>query len=354
MKIAYVHDWLVFPWWAEKVFFDIIKATKSKPNIENYDEQRKNFIKQMEKTWIYKQKNEYKIFTAFHKEDFPNPTDIQIESVLWWKNIWKYFRNLMPVFPIISLLLSKKIKKYNPDLIIISSFALAKNIKIDKPKILYLHSQMQYIWTHYEDYLQKFLGIKKLIYKLSAKYLRKWDKKYYKFDKIFFNSNYTKENFKKIYNIEAKWDILFPIVEKPSFQKIDLKKKYWIEWEYYLYIWRLVRLVKNLDMIIDAFNKNWKQLIIVWDGPDKDYLKKLVKSKNIKFLWHLNNKSDEYWTLLENAKALINITKESFWIVNYQGYLAWTPLISINDWAINDIPWKKILIENFKDLENII
>jgi len=353
MKIAYVHDWLVFPWGAEQVFFDIIKATSNKPKIEFYNKQWQEFIKDMGKKWIYNQKNEYKIFTAFHKSGFTNPTNIEIESVLSWKNIDKYFRNLMPFFPIITKLLSQKIKKYNPDLIIISSFSIAKNINVNKPKILYLHSIMQYIWTLYEDYLNKFSGIKKHIFKFSSKYLRNYDKKYTKFEKIYFNSNYTKKEFEKMYNKKVEWKILFPIVEKPNYKNIDIENKFNIKWGYYIYIWRLVKFVKNLDIIIDAFNKNWKQLIIVWDGPDKEYLKSIAKD-NIKFLWYINNKSDEYWNLLEKAKALVNITKESFWIVNYQAYLVNTPIISINWWAINEIPWKKTLIDNFENLWKVI
>jgi len=354
MKIAFVHDWLVFPWWAEKVFFDIIKYTQNKKNINHLPNQWKEFIKDMEELGIYKQENEYKIFTTFHKSDFPNPTNLQIEAALSSDNIWKYFRNLMPFFPIFSSILSKKINKYNPDVVIISSFAIWKNLNVKAKKVLYLHSVMQYIRSHYEDYVKKFSWIKKLLYILSSKYLRIWDKKHKDFDKIYFNSNYTKETFNKTYNKHLEWKILFPLVEKPNFKEIDLKKTFNIEWEYYIYIWRLVRLVKNLDIIIDVFNKTGKQLIIVGDGPDKDYLKSLVKNKNIKFLWYLDSKSDEYWSLLKNAKALINITKESFWIVNYQAYLAWTKLISINKWAINDIPWEKILIEKYKDLEKVI
>jgi hypothetical protein len=52
--------------------------------------------------------------------------------------------------------LSKKIRKYNPEKIIISSFAIAKNISVPNiKKKLYLHSPMQYIWSHYDEYTHK-------------------------------------------------------------------------------------------------------------------------------------------------------------------------------------------------------
>lgn len=67
------------------------------------------------------------------------------------------YRNLMAFYPSLMKVLSKKIQKYNPDHIVISSFAVAKNITpISGVKMtLYLHSPMQYIRTHYDEYKEK-------------------------------------------------------------------------------------------------------------------------------------------------------------------------------------------------------
>lgn len=336
MKIAYVHDWLVYPWWAEKVFFDIVQGRMKKV----FDKEKYNI-------------QEEKIFTNFYNINYKNPTNIPIKSVISSKTIWNYYRNLMPIFPIITYKLSKKIKKYNPDLVVISSFAIWKNLSIGSKKILYLHSPMQYIWSHYDEYVDKFSWIKKIIYKISSKYLRNWDKKYNNFDEIYFNSNYTKQLFNKIYNKNLKWNIVHPLVEIPDYKKENIKEKYNLNNDYYIYIWRLVKLVKHLDKIIEIFNKTWKELVIVWDGPDKKYLQSIAKD-NIKFLGYIDCNSDDYWNLLENGKALVNLTKESFWIVNFQAWKVWTKIISLNHGAIQDIPWEKILLDSIDDLEKIV
>jgi hypothetical protein len=65
-------------------------------------------------------------------------------------------------------ILSYKIQKETPNHILISSFAVAKNInqcktKTENPKTkitLYLHSPMQYIWSHHEEYTGKLKGFK--------------------------------------------------------------------------------------------------------------------------------------------------------------------------------------------------
>jgi len=345
MKIAFIHDWLVSPGWAEEVFFDMIQDVITQNDLSEIYQATKSF-------WI-SQKIQAEIFTNFHSLNFYNPTNLKINSVLNWKNISKIYRNLFPLFPIFTKILSNKIRDYNPDLVIISSFAIWKNIDIDKPKILYLHSPMQYIWSHYDEYLNKFSWIKKLIFKTSTNFMRKRDKKYNKFDKIYFNSNYTKKLFENIYNNGSCWKVLFPKVNIPKYKKIDIFKKYNLPKDYFLFSWRTVKFVKHLDKIIEIFNKTWQILVIVWDWPDKLYLQNIAK-KNIIFLWYISDKTDDYRNLMENAKAIVNLTKESFWIVNFQAGKLGKTLISIDKWAISDISWNKILLKTVNDLEKVI
>jgi hypothetical protein len=76
----------------------------------------------------------------------------------------------MPIYPLLMSILSKKIQKEHPNHILISSFAVAKNInqarqkfKIQNPTFkisLYLHSPMQYIRSHHEEYTGKLTGFK--------------------------------------------------------------------------------------------------------------------------------------------------------------------------------------------------
>ena len=78
------------------------------------------------------------------------------------------YRNLMFVYPLLMKILSWKIDRYHANKILISSFAIAKNIEQCKkntsyvrPEIeLYLHSPMQYIWSHVQEYRQKLTGWK--------------------------------------------------------------------------------------------------------------------------------------------------------------------------------------------------
>lgn len=313
MKIGFIHDWIVSIWWAEKVFFDMIKDEK---------------IKQAE------------IFTVFSDKKYIeiNWKKIKINALISSnfiiKKIW--YRNLMPIFPLLVKVLSKKIKKYNPDKIIISSFAISKNISFDWYKKLYLHSPMQYIRDSYEEYIEKFNSITKWIYKFVSKYLRKWDKKFTNFDEIYFNSDYTKQLAKKIYWMD--WKINYPKIDSEFIKKTVSKTTE----NYYIYIWRLVKFSKDVDKIIRLFNKTKDNLLIVWDGPDREYLQSIAEN-NILFIGYLNQEDKDSKNnlikLLSKSRGLINITKESFGIVSAEALSLWVPIFGYNQW------WSKELVD---------
>lgn len=106
-------------------------------------------------------------------------------------------------FPLLTAILSKKIKRYSPDHIIISSFAAVKNIDTSiAPTSLYLHCPMQYIWENYHDNLQKLSFPIKQLYQFAAQFLRPRDKKKRTYNEVFFNSEYTEAVAKKIYTME--------------------------------------------------------------------------------------------------------------------------------------------------------
>lgn len=336
MKIAYIHDWLIFPGGAEEVFFDIIN---------------KNLLGNK-----YEGSSEKKIFTAFHYNEYKNNSNLNIEAAISGKYIRKYYRHLMPLFPFFMKRLSRKIRKFNPDIVIISSFAIAKNLDLweNTKKVLYLHSPMQYIRTHYDEYAKKMKKqrwLKYKIYQYTSKKLRRWDMNYIKFDKYYFNSNYTKETFQNTYGNKVKnGKIINPLIKIPSYKETSIKN-FFPELEkkkYYIYIWRLVKFVKHVDIIIKAFNQTWDKLVIVGDGPDKEYLQSIA-NENIVFTGYIWNQEDRYWNLLAQSKALINITKESFWIVTKQALDLGVPVIWINKGATPELKWEKTLIEEVSE-----
>lgn len=207
------------------------------------------------------------------------------------------YRNLMFFYPSLMIIVSRKIKKWKPDHITISSFAIAKNTTpISGVKTtLYLHSPMQYIWTHYDEYKEKLTGFKgKLFHRIVPK-LRKRDLKFTKFDKVYANSKYTAkvaENLYGIKNIEIKYPRINQKFFVPAIQEIPQ--------EYYLYIGRLVNFVRETDKIIKLCNELKVPLIVMGSGPDEVYLKSIA-GPSIIFIGRISD-ADEKIKIIKNAK----------------------------------------------------
>jgi len=107
---------------------------------------------------------------------------------------------------------------------------------------------------------------------------------------------------KKIYNIES--EVKYPKINQTFFnEKIIEKSK-----EYVVCIGRIVKFVREIDVIIKAFNKINYPLIIIGSGPDEQELKKIA-NKNISFT---GRNPPNMIEIIKKAKGAINLTKESF------------------------------------------
>lgn len=236
------------------------------------------------------------------------------------------YRNLMVFYPSLMRILSKKIKAYRPDYITISSFAIAKNITpISGIKTtLYLHSPMQYIRTHYDEYKEKLTGFKGKLFNRIVPKLRKRDLKFTKFDKIYANSKYTAETAEKIYdmkNIQIKYPVVTEKCFLPAIQETPL--------EYYLYVGRLVSFVREADKIIKLCNDMKVPLIVMGSGPDEKYLKSIAGPSIIFIGWIKD--VDEKIKIISKAKGLINLTKESYGIGTVEAMLLGVPVFGYGE-----------------------
>ena len=264
----------------------------------------------------------------------------------------------MPIYPLLMNILSHKIQKEQPNHILISSFAVAKNIdqcrsgfKLQassiKPKVsLYLHSPMQYIRSHHEEYTWKLKGFKWRLFRKITNYLRNRDVQFTKYDTIRANSQYTGNEAKKRYGFESivKYPKLNPLfLEDHKIEESD---------EYFVCVGRLVRFVREVDVIINLFNKTKERLLVIWNGPDELYLKSIA-GDSIIFLWQLSVK--EYLPILQKSRGLINLTKESFGLGTAEALCLGVPVFGYNQWATPELVDSDsgILVEN-KTLPHLI
>ncbi len=351
MKLAILHC-RTTQGWALEVCKDLIIEELSRNSFSDI----KIFTSYSELSNITINNNKIEIITALPQRlnnFFKRNTQKKI-SIL--HQIFDY-RNLIFFSPILMKIISYKVHKYKPINILISSFAITKNIEQCKNRkqwiyiqknihtTLYLHSPMQYIRSHSSEYQKKLKGRKWVLFKLITPYLRKRDKKYTSYDKIYSNSNFTKIITKEIYDIDS--EVKYPKVNQIYFNENIIEKPK----EYIICIWRIVKFVREIDRIIDAFNKTGYPLIIIGSWPDEQELKAKSKS-NISFTWR---NPPNMIDIIKNAKWAINLTKESFWLSTAECLCLGIPVLWYSQWATPELVDEAsgILIKN-KNQKEII
>lgn len=324
-KIAFVHDRIVHEGWGESVLQTLIH--------ESQFSQGKIFVLFS----TYKKRNNLEVVTALPKRTNSIFSYFTKHKIFFFSKLFDY-RNLMFWFPWLCRLLRKKIQKYDPDNLIISSFAAVKNIilpiqedPLSKKTLLYLHSPMQYIRENYEDNIKKLTFPIKQFYKIAAKYLRPRDRKPRQYQIAHCNSEYTAKLAKQLYNIDC--EVRYPKVDKAFFEEPITKNPK----DYFIFVGRVQRYVREIDKIINLYNKFHLPLIVMWDGPDMAYAQQIAW-ETIVFVWQIHSPEDKI-QIIKNARGMINLAKESCWIATMEALSLWVPIFWFN------AGWTKELVD---------
>lgn len=347
-KIAFVHDRLYYIAGAERVFFDIIRDTLSKNN--NKAVQYKIFTMFSDKKELYIDGATIPIISALPRRIFALFVFFDKHKVRGLSKLLDY-RNLMFWYPILIRILQRKIKHYQANEIIISSFAVAKNVadasgKI--PTILYAQSPFMYIHNHYLSNLSKLRSPIRQIYQFARSYLLPRDLKPRIYHHIYTNSHYTSKLIQDIYGLSST--VQYPKLDPVFFDYPGYDTRS----DYFIFVGRLVTFSKSVDIIINAFNHTRHVLKIIGAGPDEQYLRSIANS-NIEFLGWIDDPR-ERCEIIWKAKGLVNITLESFGYVTAESLCLGTPVIWYNQGATPELVQDKdngILVDT-QTVDNLV
>jgi glycosyltransferase involved in cell wall biosynthesis len=230
----------------------------------------------------------------------------------------KKYRTYLPLFPF-------AIEQFNLneyDLIISSSSSVAKGV-LTKPHqlhISYVYSPVRYAWDLYHQYLKESKlerGIKAFIAKYFLFKLRQWDySTANRPDYYIAISDYVAKRIKKIYNKESI--VIYPPVDTDAFSLTTTTSDYFITCS------RMVP-YKKIDLIVEAFSKTDKKLIVIGDGPDYKKIKKLAKP-NIQLKGYVEK--GEMLELVKQARAFIFASEEDFGIAPIEAQACGVPVIA--------------------------
>jgi glycosyltransferase involved in cell wall biosynthesis len=210
----------------------------------------------------------------------------------------------------------------NYDVILSSAHAVAKGI-ITSPQqlhVCYSHTPMRYAWDLTFDYLDQSRlgqGLPGIFTRYLLHQLRQWDViSANRVDHFIANSHFTASRIWRCYRRHA--DVVYPPVDIDRFTCNADKE------DFYLTVCRLVS-YKQVAPIVEAFNQNGKNLVVIGTGTELKKLQQIAKS-NVKILGFQSNSVVQDY--LARAKAFVYAACEDFGIVLVEAQACGTPVIA--------------------------
>ncbi|NTW27055.1 MAG: glycosyltransferase family 4 protein [Candidatus Moranbacteria bacterium] len=317
IKVAIVHDFLVQSGGAERVLKEISDMYPEAPIFTLlYDKEKMHGML------------EGKDIRPSYLQKFP-------------KFLRRNYRFLLPFFPVIPETFD--LREY--DLVLSSSGAWSKGIvtKLDTVHIAYLHSPMRWVWDYNEKYLKESKRRKSgFLLRFVFNYLRIWDRlAAERPDFLISNSIYTQKRVGKYYRRDSmviyppvNINFEFPISNFESNQNEKISKietlkihsKFKIQNSKFFLVISRLSAYKKIDLVVEAFNKLGLPLVVIGEGEQTKYLKKIAK-ENIQILgWQDDETKQKYF---QNAQAFIFPTEDDFGIAPVEAMLAGVPVIAL-------------------------
>jgi glycosyltransferase involved in cell wall biosynthesis len=238
-----------------------------------------------------------------------------IQKLPFWK---KKYRTYLPLFPFAI----EQFDLSDYELILSSSSSVAKGVLTTPSQlhIAYVYSPVRYAWDLYHQYLKESKldsGIKGLLARYFLFKLRAWDfSTANRPDHYIAISQYVAKRIKKIYNKESI--VIYPPVDTDSFTLTTETS------DYYITCSRMVP-YKKIDLIVEAFSKTNKKLIVIGNGPDFKKIKNLASS-NVELKGYVEK--DEMLGMIKRAKAFIFAAEEDFGIAPIEAQACGVPVIA--------------------------
>ena len=263
------------------------------------------------------------IYTSYCSREWRKRLDGKVKTGLlqWWP-----FSMLRKFLPVLRIRRFTRLKFNNYDLVISSSGAEAKGIKVPEsvPHIDYCHAPTHYYWSRYDEYMAHpgfgiFNPVARFGLRVLVRPLRKWDyKAAQRPDYMLANSTNIQAQIQRYYDRSAV--VVPPPVPTGWFKKYagnPRRRGFVIAGRQTPY--------KRFDLAVKACSRLNLPLTVIGDGPEHRRLRKLA-GPSVTFLGHV---SDEILAQeLGSARALFFPGLDDFGMTAVEALAAGTPVIA--------------------------
>lgn len=231
----------------------------------------------------------------------------------------RWYRYYLPLFPTATRHLD--LRGY--DLIISSDAAIIKGASIDNKAthICYCHTPMRCLWSGYETYRRAAGPVARMALSAVRNHLCQWDyEAAQRVDYFVANSQNVRNRVRKYYGREGV--VVHPPVDTQRFVVISRPSR---RESFFLVVSQLVS-YKRIDLIVDAFTRCKRPLVIVGDGPERPKLERRA-GKNIRFAGSVSQR--EVVEAMQRCKAFVFAGEEDFGIVMAEAQACGTPVVAL-------------------------
>ena len=207
------------------------------------------------------------------------------------------------------------------DLVISSESGPAKGVITDPDAfhLCYCHSPMRYIWDLYPHYLNEAGFLARQAFPGIAQRLRTWDvTSAARVDQFVANSSFVQRRIQKFYRRDS--EVIHPPVAVSDFASAQKDGP----GEYYLAAGELVG-YKRFDLVVDAFTRLNKRLVVVGDGEQRKDLERRA-GETSEFLGRVD--FSELKQRFGACKALVFPGEEDFGMIPVEVMAAGRPVIA--------------------------
>lgn len=294
MRVAIVHDWFVGGG-AERVVYELHKMYPDAP-----------------------------IYTAYCSQEWRRRLDDKV--ITSYMQRWPFSR-MRKFLPVLRAVWFSRLNLSGYDLVISSSGAEAKAVKVKKPAIHinYCNAPTHYYWARYDEYMKRpgfgrLDPLARLGLRLLVGPLRRWDRNAaQRPDFMLANSNFTKQQIKKYYGRDA--EVIHPPVDVDRFK---IAGKSGISRSGFLAAGRQTP-YKRIDLAVEACTKLNLPLTVIGNGPEHQRLIKLA-GPTVNFVVGASDQAVVKY--FQSAEAFIFPGIDDFGIVAVEALAAGTPVIA--------------------------
>jgi glycosyltransferase involved in cell wall biosynthesis len=209
------------------------------------------------------------------------------------------------------------------DLVISSDAAVVKGIRTsaDATHIGYCHTPMRCLWSGYDSDLRAVGPAARLALSAIRDHLCHWDYQAAQRVEYFVaNSENVRNRIRKFYSRESV--VIYPPVDTLRFVISPRTSQ---RESFFLVVSQLVP-YKRIDLIIEAFNRCGRPLMIIGDGPERSKLERRA-GRNIRFEGSLPQ--PQVVDAMQRCKAFVFAGEEDFGIVMAEAQACGTPVVAL-------------------------